>query len=243
MNLYLMPATATKFRSCVVLLGFFTASLSAAGGAAAPMVVSSSEITVQVKILGMKSGQALTNNSGVVVWLIPIEEPRRHAFGAPESRYRMIQHNKSFEPHLLVVPAGSKVEFSNLDPWLHDAFSISGSRQFDLGFFRHGIRHVEFDRAGVSYVFCRIHPGMEGVVLTVESPYFGVSDRSGHVSISNVPAGSYRLHVWYEGASLKALGALQSPVLVVSERCVLPPISLQIAKQNSPVLSLAPSHP
>lgn len=85
----------------------------------------------------------------------------------------------------------------------------------------------------MSYVFCRIHPGMEAVVLTIESPYFGISDRAGLVSISKVPAGKYRLHVWYEDASRGALDALQSPVVVVDERCSLPAISVAVARRNT----------
>ncbi|HLV95888.1 MAG TPA: hypothetical protein VKS44_11910 [Candidatus Acidoferrales bacterium] len=71
------------------------------------------------------------------------------------------------------------------------------------------------------------------MVLTVESPYFGTSDRAGRVSISKVPAGKYRLNVWYEDASRRALDALQSPVVVVDERCSLPAISVAVARRNT----------
>lgn len=234
MNLHYLAAIGRGIRLCGGSLALLSVvALNATGGAAAPLVVSSSEITVRVRILETKSRQTLKDKSGVVIWLVPIDGPQKSRFGTWEPLYRMAQRNKTFEPHLLVVPVGSKVEFSNLDPWLHDAFSISGSRQFDLGFFRTGVRNVEFDRAGVSYVFCRIHPGMEAVVLTVESPYFGISDRAGRVSISKVPAGKYRLHVWYEDASPRALDALQSPVVVVDERCSLPAISIAVARRKT----------
>ena len=35
-------------------------------------------------------------------------------------------------------------------------------------------------------------------VVTVDTPYFGISDRAGRVSLSNVPDGRYQLNVWYE---------------------------------------------
>jgi len=59
-----------------------------------------------------------------------------------------MQRDKMFEPHLLVVPAGSIVEFQNRDPWFHDAFSISGNK-LDLRPNRAGgQKTVRFDRAG-----------------------------------------------------------------------------------------------
>jgi hypothetical protein len=79
-------------------------------------------------------------------------------------------------------------------------------------------------------VFCKIHPQMEAVVLTVESPYFGVSDRTGYISIGKVPPGTYFLHVWYENAVSQALEALR-PIVVGSQRPSIPTISIALAKQ------------
>jgi hypothetical protein len=39
---------------------------------------------------------------------------------------------------------------------------------------------------------------MSAVVIAVDTPYFGISGRSGNISIANVPEGKYVLHVWYE---------------------------------------------
>jgi plastocyanin len=86
---------------------------------------------------------------------------------------RLVQRNKTFEPRLLVVPAGSIVDSPNNDPCLHNVFSISKGRQFDLGLYEAGVvRSVGFDRPGVSYLFCSIHPEMTAVVVTVDSTYF-----------------------------------------------------------------------
>jgi len=50
----------------------------------------------------------------------------------------------------------------------------------------------------VSFLFCNIHPEMSAVVVAVDTPYYGVSDSSGNVTISDVPDGRYELHAWYE---------------------------------------------
>jgi hypothetical protein len=39
---------------------------------------------------------------------------------------------------------------------------------------------------------------MSAVVVAVDTPYYGISDRKGNLVIQNVPDGRYELHVWYE---------------------------------------------
>src|SRR5256885_8877747 len=110
-------------------------------------------------------------------------------------RARLAQHNKSFEPHVVVVPVGSVVAFPNRDPWFHNVFSLFEGKRFDLGLYEAGTsRAVHFDRPGISYIFCNIHPQMSAVVVTLNTPYWTFSDRNGHVTIANVPVGRYALH-------------------------------------------------
>src|SRR5258706_5798531 len=52
-----------------------------------------------------------------VVWLTPIAGDPPPALSIAPGTLRLTQRNKSFEPHLLVVPAGSAVEFPNRDPF------------------------------------------------------------------------------------------------------------------------------
>ena len=83
------------------------------------------------------------------------------------------QKNKTFEPHLLVVTKGSTVDFPNRDPWFHNVFSLFNGKRFDLGLYEAGTsRTVHFDREGISYIFCNIHPEMSAVVVVLASQYF-----------------------------------------------------------------------
>jgi len=113
---------------------------------------------------------------------------------------QLVQKNKSFEPHILVVPAGSMVEFPNRDPFFHNVFSLFEGKRFDLGLYEAGTsRMVRFDRPGISYIFCNIHPEMSAVVITVATPMWAVSNGDGQVSLAGIPFGRYLLHVWSEG--------------------------------------------
>jgi plastocyanin len=165
--------------------------------------------------------------SRVVVWLVPLDvaQPVR---GAERPRYRLVQRNKRFEPGLLVVPVGSVVDFPNADPWFHNVFSLYRGKRFDLGLYQAGAqRSVRFDRIGPSYLFCNIHPEMTGVVLAVDSEFFGVTDKNGRYSILGVAPGKYALHVWYENATPESLQALQRQVTIENDRQTLPPISVK----------------
>ena len=138
-----------------------------------------------------------------VVWLtaVPgggVELPPPPPSSDPNPR--LVQKNKSFEPHLLVVPAGTTVEFPNHDPFFHNVFSLFEGKRFDLGLYEAGTsRMVRFDRAGISYIFCNIHPQMSAVVITMATPLYAVASSDGQVSIAKVPYGRYMLHIWSEG--------------------------------------------
>jgi plastocyanin len=143
----------------------------------------------------------ISDASNVVVWLTPIDRPPANtsSFALPAKPPQIVQRHKIFEPHLLVVPIGTMVQFPNKDPFFHNIFSLYDGKRFDLGLYESGsARSVSFDRPGASFLFCNIHAEMSAVVVAVDTPYFALSDRSGNVVIRNVPNGRYQLNVWYE---------------------------------------------
>lgn len=163
------------------------------------------DVTAQVSLLDKSSAVAAHKGSpgtaGVVVWLTPLQSDAHPAAMFHSGPYRLVQKNKMFTPHLLVVPTGSSVEFPNQDPFFHNVFSLFNGKRFDLGLYESGTsRAVQFDREGISYIFCNIHPEMGAIVLSLSTPYYGVSTGAGAVALHNVPPGSYRLHVWSESA-------------------------------------------
>ncbi|HTJ30363.1 MAG TPA: hypothetical protein VL346_07675 [Acidobacteriaceae bacterium] len=132
-----------------------------------------------------------------VVWLTAIDAPGARPI--QKGTYRLLQKNKQFSPHLLVIPTGSTVEFPNMDPFFHNVFSLYDGKRFDLGLYESGAkRGVVFDREGISYIFCNIHPEMGAIVLAVSTPYYAIAKENGSVTIHNVPPGTYRLHLWSE---------------------------------------------
>jgi plastocyanin len=164
-------------------------------------------VTVKVEIVNPQAAKKpvaakdAVDLSKIVVWLTPLATGTRAATSLSSSHAapQIAQLNKSFDPHVLVIQVGTPVQFPNKDPFLHNVFSLFDGKRFDLGFYEAGSsKTVHFDRPGVSFLFCNIHPEMSGAVIAVDTPYFGMSDRNGRVTLSNVPDGRYQLNVWYE---------------------------------------------
>lgn len=159
-----------------------------------------------------QTGRAHTEHASsadVVIWLVATRKAQVPSDPGKMKTYTLVQKNKKFIPHLLVVPTGSNVDFPNLDPFFHNVFSLFNGKRFDLGLYEaHTHRAVRFDREGVSYIFCNIHPEMGAVVITLSTPYYGISKADGTIIIHNVPPGSYRLHIWAENIDNEHLNAL-----------------------------------
>ncbi|MBI4518505.1 MAG: methylamine utilization protein [Deltaproteobacteria bacterium] len=114
------------------------------------------------------------------------------------------QKDMKFVPHVVAVVAGSTVEFLNSDAFLHNVFSTSAAKHFDLGMFGRGeSRSVTFETPGVVDVKCNVHPHMEAFVVVLANPYFAQPDSQGKFQISGIPPGRYKLRAWHE--SLKAV--------------------------------------
>jgi hypothetical protein len=167
-------------------------------------------------------GQSL---SDIVVWLEPVH-PTGELPLQPQ-RAQLLQKDKTFQPHTLVIPVGSTVDFPNSDPIFHNAFSTFDGQIFDVGLYPPGTsQSVRFRRPGIVRVFCNIHPTMSAIIVVVDTPYFTKVARNGQYQIRNVPAGSYELHVFDERAT--ASPDSHVPIVVNEEHAAttVPPVRL-----------------
>jgi plastocyanin len=107
--------------------------------------------------------------------------------------------DKTFEPHVEVVPVGKAVSFPNMDDIMHNVFSLSKGNRFDLGLYKNGAKKdYRFETPGLVRIYCNIHPQMSAFVQVVENPYFAWAAPDGSFLIEDVPPGSYSLKVWHE---------------------------------------------
>jgi plastocyanin len=185
--------------------------------------------------LAVSQAQGKPSSVHAVLWL----QPRLGTVVAPKFKSSgsntLLQKDRMFTPHLLVVPVGAIVHFPNADPYYHNVFSLFNGRRFDLGLYEAGSKKdVSFDHEGVSYIFCNIHPEMSAVVLALSTPLYSVADKSNTFLISGVPAGEYQVHIWMEGASQSAMEKLNRTVHVSSDNINLGDLHIALPLASNP---------
>lgn len=164
--------------------------------------------------------------SGVVLWLEPAG---RAAPGPPAvaKHAEMLQKGKRFHPHVLAIEVGGTVDFPNLDPIFHNAFSNFSGQPFDIGLYPPGTTRSEsFRHPGIVRVFCNIHPTMSAIIAVLPTPWFALTGDSGGFSIPGVSPGEYDLHIFHERALPENLRFLERRIMVTEEGLALPLISI-----------------
>jgi len=114
---------------------------------------------------------------------------------------QMAQKDLNFQPAILPVQVGTRVEFPNLDDTYHNIFSYSPAKRFDLGRYRSDERPIPsvlFDVAGLVTLRCDIHEHMRALILVLDTPYFVVSDPQGRFRLEGLPPGRFVLKVWLD---------------------------------------------
>ena len=170
---------------------------------------STAKPTGELRLRIVSSKQGLHRPVPAVVWLEPLQGTVLPPF-TPTGSYTLTQKNRSFIPHLQVIPVGSVVNFPNADPFFHNVFSLFEGKRFDLGLYEAGSsRSVTFSREGASYIFCNIHPEMSAVVLALSTPLYALAAADGAFDLRDVPPGDYNMHLWIESVPQSALEGLR----------------------------------
>ena len=137
--------------------------------------------------------------SRVVIWVEGRVPPGEDS-AKPEVA-KMTQESRRFIPETVVIPAGGKVTFPNLDPIFHNVFSLSRPKTFYLGNYPKGdTRTVTFPEPGIVYVNCHLHPNMSAVIVVTPNQWHTEADRAGRFELSGVPPGEYSVVAWHKAA-------------------------------------------
>jgi hypothetical protein len=183
------------------------------------------DVSGRVRLTGTSPQQA----TNTIVYLIPVDRGELARLAPRQSRgpYRLLQKDKAFAPHLLIVPVGADVEFPNLDHVFHNVFSVYENTKFDLGLYEAGsTKKVHFGHPGASFIFCNIHPEMSAVVFAIQTPLYAVSGVGGEYHLSDVPDGEYQVKVWSEHAEQDQVNKIQR-IVKVHGSIVLPDIVIK----------------
>lgn len=135
----------------------------------------------------------------------------------PAKKIELVQKRCTFIPHVSIIPLGSKgttISIINEDPITHNihTFSIDNAPVNQAQ--PKTVRELtaSFEVPEIIKVQCDIHTKwMSAWFITVDHPYYAVSDAGGKFKLTDVPAGTYQLQVWHE-----SLGSQTKEVAVKS---------------------------
>lgn len=178
-------------------------------------LVHAADVTGRVQV---DSDRKNEEAAGVVISLTPVDRVQAASLRRPPIRAALVQKDKTFSPHILVIPPGSLVDFPNKDPFFHNVFSLFEGKRFDLGLYESGTsRSVKFEHPGVSYIFCNIHPQMNAIVISLDTPYYALVNADGVLKIPNVAAGNYMMQVWAEGLNSEEMAKLSRRLTIAQD--------------------------
>lgn len=118
------------------------------------------------------------------------------ATATPGTVADMGQKDKAFVPPLRIIQTGTLVNFPNFDTVRHHVYSFSPTKTFEIKLYAGTpTAPILFDKPGTATLGCNIHDRMLGYIHVVDTPYFGLSDASGQLTL-DLPAGEHRMRVW-----------------------------------------------
>lgn len=214
-------------RSLVAAIGLVLLTPAAAGTALA------GEGTVKGKVRVMVRGADGTlapkdDHSGVVVYLTGFDQPPPAETVLVRQRFKsfVLPAGRSGANRALPITKGQKISFINDDDILHNVFSKSTARTFDLG--KKGQREEESigfgERTGLVDIFCDIHEQMAMTVLVLPNRAFAITGKDGSFEVQGVPGGQWPLRAWLRWAE----GPAEAQVTVPGAA----PLELQVVEAN-----------
>jgi plastocyanin len=110
---------------------------------------------------------------------------------------QIAQKDRKFVPELVAITVGESVIFPNTDPFLHNVFSQSAARPFDLGSFKKGdSKKKDFPTPGIVDVYCNIHPEMAATILVLPNRHHVEVAADGTFALDDVPAGKWQVFAY-----------------------------------------------
>jgi hypothetical protein len=110
----------------------------------------------------------------------------------------MDQSGLAFVPTVVAVVTGGTVVFPNSDQVLHNVFSASKAKRFNLGIYPKGsAKQMVFDAAGVVEVLCNVHPEMSAFIIVADTPYVAPVQANGSYALGSLPAGTIDVTAWH----------------------------------------------
>ncbi|MFI5305075.1 MAG: carboxypeptidase regulatory-like domain-containing protein [Nitrospiria bacterium] len=106
-----------------------------------------------------------------------------------------------YSPRIFTGVVGDSFGLLNQDPILHNShLRIEDATLLNIALYPNGKKIVKpLTQSGTIQVKCEIHPFMSATMVIFDHPYFAVTNQNGDYTISDIPAGNYKVKIWHEG--------------------------------------------
>jgi plastocyanin len=105
-----------------------------------------------------------------------------------------------FEPHVILLPVGSTVEYLNSDSISHNVRTLARKHEAINKTVAPGGKETQLLDQGADKIEikCDLHPWMNAWLFVSETPYAAITDADGKFEVPGLPPGEYKLTLWHE---------------------------------------------
>ncbi|MFQ5524582.1 MAG: carboxypeptidase regulatory-like domain-containing protein, partial [Acidimicrobiia bacterium] len=161
------------------------------------------KVNKDTKVCGKrKQSEALVvgANKGVR-WAVVSLTDGKGPVAKPKKNPVLDQKGCQFDPHVLLVPAGAKVNVLNPDGVLHNIHSfptVNRSINKAQPKFKKKLAVRFGKKPEIIKVQCDAHSWMSAWIVVIGHPHYAVTDEAGAFRLDNVPPGKHKVEVWHE---------------------------------------------
>lgn len=196
-------------------------TISFAGKAPTPVSIDTSMDPVCSLAGGKVASEQYVIHGGklanVYLYLRSGPDAAMHAAAFSNQPVVLDQKGCQYTPHVIALMQGGSVEFRNSDSTMHNIHTMpteAGNQTIDISQSPHGAPLTkQFSKPELMMpVRCNNHPWMNAFINVSSTPFFAVSDASGHFTIHGLPPGEYVLAAVHE-----KLGEQTLPVHIAAD--------------------------
>jgi plastocyanin len=162
------------------------------------------EVTKDVEVCGKektKPDLLVGSSGGIANVVVVVKASKGKPLTVPTDPVTFDQKGCEYTPHVLGFPAGSTVRVLNPDGVLHNvhvAGKINPETNRAMPKFQKQVDWKIEKPEWPIVVKCDAHPWMHAYWLSMDQPYYAVTDADGNFKIADLPAGDYEVEVWHE---------------------------------------------
>jgi plastocyanin len=167
-----------------------------------------------------------------------------HRAAVPAEALTIVQQQSRFVPYVTVAPLGATLRFTNRDSYDHHVRSQPGgplgsvapAKQFEFRLDKpkgkaESSADLKLDVPGTILLGCHLHNAMRGHVFITTTPWYGVTDEQGRVTLRDVPEGVADLRLWHPD---QLLDQASTRLQVQGDTALSPRLNFNARKRPTP---------